>query len=239
MRRILGIVGVVVALLVPAGCYDSPRSPTAPTLIGPAGVVQRTSVQVFDVAGSEGGGVLTPGQSFPATGGSMATLDRQDSCLEYTLETTGLPPGAYTNWWIIFNNPATCVGADFGSSCGLADLAGGTPVDVAAFWAAGGVVQGDGVGNFASRTCIGSDLGYPAIQHLFGPGLLDPQNAVVWIIVKYHGPASDNEDVLHWQTYSVLGSCFEGANAVDLGPPFGINCFDPQVATFDPPGGIR
>jgi hypothetical protein len=67
-------------------------------------------------------------------------------------------------------------------------------------------------------------------QHIFGPGLVNPKTAEVWVIIKYHGPASDDPDELYLQTHTLQGLCEEGANAYDLGPGFGIQCFDPQIA---------
>ncbi len=58
--------------------------------------------------------------------------------------------------------------------------------------------------------------------------------ALFWSIIKYHGPASDDRDVLYDQTHTILGSCFSGANAVEFGDPFGIQCFDPQFAILIP-----
>ncbi|MDP8970509.1 MAG: hypothetical protein M3N52_08470 [Actinomycetota bacterium] len=37
------------------------------------------------------------------------------------------------------------------------------------------------------------------------------------------------------QTHSILGSCLEDANAVDLGEPFGVHCFDPQAVAHPLP----
>ena len=35
--------------------------------------------------------------------GSSGTLIRSDDDVSIEVNTTGLPPGAYTNWWVIFN----------------------------------------------------------------------------------------------------------------------------------------
>ena len=57
--------------------------------------------------------------------------------------------------------------------------------------------------------------------------------AEVHLIIKYHGPASDDPYTLHDQVTTLLGSCESGeANAFDTGGPFGIQCFDPQAVAF-------
>jgi len=191
-------------------------------------VVSKAEMQVFTPAGPFGGGVLVPGTIFPPTKGGTTILKRGRDCLQYTTHTTGLPAGAYTNWWVLWNNPENCLDP---SNCGFDDFF----VDGAAtFWATGGVVQANGVGNFQDRHCVGDDLGFPGSQNLIGNGLTNPMGAVFWSIIKYHGPASDDRDVLFHQTHTVLGSCFEGANAFDFGPPFGVQCFDPQLAILVP-----
>ena len=99
-----GMVAVTVSLLVSLACHETSRTvPTAPSVVGGPGLLQTTFVQAFAAAGSIGGGVLVPGTRFPSTGGSSATLLRGASCLEYTIDTTGLPPGAYTNWVFTFD----------------------------------------------------------------------------------------------------------------------------------------
>ena len=81
---------------------------------------------------------------------------------------------------------------------------------------------------------MGDDLGIPGEQLILPGGLLNPAGAHVHNIVKYHGPASNDPVSLDGQLTTILGSCALGANAVDLGIPFGIQCFDPQVAVHLP-----
>jgi len=193
--------------------------------------VDRTELLEFQPAGDFGGGVLEAGTFFPPTEGGESTLSRGDNWISYTLQTTGLPAGAYTNWWVILNHPDECANPDptVGSQCGLGDAFLPDP-SPSVFWATGGVVQDDGVGHFQARIFVGDDLGIPGEQFLFGPGLLNPKGAEVFLIVKYHGPASDDPDVLRGQTYTLLGSCSEGANA----DASSMQCFDPQFAFHVP-----
>ena len=64
--------------------------------------------------------------------------------------------------------------------------------------------------------------------------LMYPQTAEVHLIIKYHGLASMDPDILYDQLHTLLGNCAEftgGANSLDAGA-FGIQCFDPQFAIF-------
>lgn len=228
------VVTTAVALLV--ACSETPAAlPAGPDPLPRTGVVQTASLRAHEAAGAIGGGVLTPGETFPPTRLSVAVLERQEECLDYAMTTTGLPPGAYTNWWLIFNRPEECRDAPFGIPCGANDAVADTSVAASVFWATGGVVEVGGVGTFAGRTCIGGDLGTPASQHFFGPGLLDPQGAVVKLVVKYHGPPSDSSKGLFSQTHTALGGCLSGANAI-IGRD-GVRCFDAQIVGFDAPVG--
>ncbi len=238
MRQSGIVAATTVSLLVSFACHEKSRTvPTAPSVVVGPGLVQTKIVQAFAAAGSIGGGVLVPGTRFPPTGGSSATLLRGESCLEYTIDTTGLPPGAYTNWVFTFDNPEACRNPVAGSVCfGGPDIFGTPATHASAFYGTGGVVGDDGVGRFVSRKCIGESLGIPETQHVAGEGFVDPMNAAVYVLVRYHGPASENPDQLHWQTNAILGGCRNGANSRDLGPA-GIHCPDLQIAVFNPPGG--
>ena len=236
MHRIFSVTAATASVVLLVACAETPPTlPTAPDPQPSTRVVQTASLRAHEAAGVIGGGVLTPGETFPPTKGGVAVLVRRHDCLEYEMTTTGLPSGAFTNWWLIFNHPDDCRDAPFGIPCGANDALADTSVAASVFWATGGVVSTDGVGTFASRTCVGGDLGTPASQHFFGPGLLDPQQAVVKLIVKYHGPASDDPKGLFSQTHTALGGCLSGANAI-MGRT-GVRCFDAQIVGFDAPLG--
>lgn len=158
----------------------------------------------------------------------FATLKRGRDWVQVNIQTSGLPSGAYTVWWVIFNSPDGC-----GGGCGVDDLFN-TEAQVSVFWAAGGVVGDNGIANFRARHDVGDALGEPGVQHILGDGSLNPAQAEIHNVSKYHGPASENTQTLFEQTHTLLGSCFEGANAVDPGPPFGVQCFDPQATVHLP-----
>ncbi len=213
------------------------QTPSAPFAQNgqPRARTQRSELSAFMPAGDVGGGILATGTFFPPSRGSQGQLHRKGDRLKTNIHTTGLPPGAYTLWWVIFNNPDGCqFPAPYpGSQCGgdTADLF--NPATAASMlWATGRVVQSNGVGNFQAEIRVGDDLGTPGEQWILGDGLIDPQGAEVHMVVKYHGPASDDRTELYEQTHTMLGLCDTNANAVDLGPIFGVQCFDPQVVVF-------
>ena len=52
--------------------------------------------------------VLEEGTMFPPTNQGQATLQRGADWVQVQINTSGLPEGAYSVWWIIFNNPDEC-----------------------------------------------------------------------------------------------------------------------------------
>jgi len=185
--------------------------------------------EVFMAAGDVGGGVLEPGTEFPPTTHGYGMLMRGENWIQTQISTSGLPEGAYTVWWVVFNNPAACDGP-----CGEDDLLN-EDAQVSIFYTDGGLVQEDGIGNFVDRHTIGDPLGLSGEQHILGDGMFDPMRAEVHNVIKYHGPAAADPEALFDQTYTLLGVCMENANAVDLGDPFGVQCFDPQAIVHMPP----
>jgi len=192
--------------------------------------VSQADVIVFQAAGDVGGGVLTPGDMFPPTSSGHAILRRKDDTINLEIRTSGLPPGAYTIWWVVWNNPDGCEGP-----CGEDDLFSETGEN-SVFWAGYDIVTGNGKGNFTASYTNGDPRGEDGEQNIIDLGFgVDPATAEVHNIIKYHGPASEDPDVLFDQLYTLLGSCDQGANALDLGFPFGVQCFDPQAVVHPLP----
>jgi hypothetical protein len=195
--------------------------------------VQKVSVLPFQSAGDLGGdgNVLTPGDMFPPGSNSFASLKRGKNYLQFNIHTTDLPQGAYTVWWVIFNETTSCTGGGAGGVCGEPDLFLPT---TAVVWATSKVVQTNGVGNFSDRIYVGEKrVVNPILGEDLTSPLENPQTAEAHLIIKYHGLASDDPDILYDQLHTLLGSCgpTDGANSLDAGV-FGIQCFDPQVAIF-------
>lgn len=80
-----------------------------------------------------------------------STLTRSDDSVSIKLKTTDLTPGAYTMWWVVFNNPEACVNGP--GHCGEdpADFAVDGPAGFGFTWADGGIVGPNGEHTFTSR----------------------------------------------------------------------------------------
>ncbi len=232
MKRHFGI--VLCFLLMVAGCNDNlPTEVESPDVAASVSgkKVSTTSLFAFLPAGDVGGGVLTPGAFFPPTGINTSKLVRTSDFVAYTIQTTGLPQGAYTIWFVAINNPEACLT----SPCSDVDVFGRQDeVDSSVFWSTGSIVASSGHGYFKGQVNKGYFPSNPDQIALPGNGLQNPMGAEIHLIVKYHGPASDDPDVLYEQLHTLLGSCSEGANALDFGPPFGVQCTDPQAAIHQP-----
>ena len=149
---------------------------------------------MFGGAALAGGSVVDmrkfPGAE-PVAGAS--TLMRYENAVDMTIHTTGLEPGhVYTVWYVIFNNPDAC-----GDECGPHDFPAGVPgakvgpeepnpaVQASVLWAAGNVVGPSGIGEFRGRLERGNPPGFV----IFGPGLVDPMNSDIHLLVRSHGRA--------------------------------------------------
>lgn len=149
-------------------------------------------------------------------GGAESSLVRNPHGASMTLSTNGLEEGAYTNWFVIFNNPGACENpiAEIGAACGLDDL--GLPaVNPSVKFATGNVVGPTGEGSFAASLAEGDASGT-----LFGPGLVDSRAAEIHIIVQYHGEVIPMHMPAQINTFH--GGC----------PP--NNCADVQAAAHSP-----
>ena len=208
---------------------------------------QKSPVEVFMPAGAVGdvpGDLLIPGESiFPASDEAYGRLKRQKDRLEVEIKTDGLPAGTYTVWWVAFNDPSKCTDG----LCDMMDLFTNPAVKPAVFFATGAIVEdeGGGLGSACFRDVhfVGEYRGAPIQNDVMGPNNeLDPMNAEIHMIIKYHGPpigigSSGNPIAdsyeLHDQTSTLLGNC---QNANGFTAPNGIvQCFDPQMVIFPAP----
>ena len=141
---------------------------------------------------------------------ATATLERREDSVEFSLNTT-LDSGAYTIWWIIFNNPEFCI-----YGCDVGDL-GISEVNASAFWATGGIVEDDNLGSFNAQ--LGENqLPTGEDQVLFGEGLTDSFEAEIHLIARTHGPVISGQEQEQITTFN--GGC----------PP--NVCQDVQFAVF-------
>lgn len=169
--------------------------------------------------------------------GSYAHLTRFENGVTMAVSSDGLVEGeVYTVWWVIFNEPENCSNG----ICGVEDVLvvedgvvprdedGNRPMNmegivassVSMLHAAGGYVQ-DGTLHTSATLGIGD---VPGI--VVGPGLLDAQNAEIHLVLRTHGPASDDPAVFADQISTFGGGCE---------PMDALPCDDHQFAVFTPP----
>ena len=129
--------------------------------------------------------------------GAQSQLVRNPNGLTLTIHTSDLPPGAYTVWWVIENYPQYCTERP----CSSADEANPL-VQTSVFNATGHVVGNTGAGNFGAWIGIGGPY---SGEVLFGPGLLNPLGADVYLVVRYHGPVIPG--MIKEQTTTFDGGC--------------------------------
>ncbi len=154
-------------------------------------------------------------------------LVRSIEGLSMNIETTDLPVGAYTVWWVVFNNPSACSDGECGENDVLPPNVN-PEADVAVMWAAGGVVGPDRMAHFSGSLGVGPD-GAPG-PILWGE-YSNPTTSIVHLIVRYHGPASyDDAAALGEQIITVGGARDEDTNGTD---PLGFARYEPQVAIHE------
>lgn len=100
--------------------------------------------------------------SAPTTRG-FATLNRGDDWVQVNVQTSGLPGGAYTVWWFVFN-PHGCVGG-----CGE-DALFNPDAQASVFWATGGVVGDNGIATSVPDTMSATPWVRLASKHILGDG---------------------------------------------------------------------
>ncbi len=174
--------------------------------------------------------------------GSKARIVRTTSSVSVTVRTQDLPPGAYTNWWEVYNFPENCI-----DECNFPEDVFNPAVGYSVFWAAGSIVDEDGVAYFEASLPVGETPGppCPAVpfvdpRMLAGCGLLNPLGAQINYILKTHGAPNDDPRVLYRQVGTLGGTCTNPPGPVDhpMDPEMEFQlfpCYDPQVASFAAP----
>ena len=183
------------------------------------------TADVFDF--QDHGGVFVMNPQTRGTSDLVRTVDG----IAMNIDTTDLPVGAYTVWWVIFNNPVGCSDGE----CGENDVLpppGTVEAEVAATWATGGIVGPDRMGHFSARLGVGADAA-PG-QTLWGE-LTNPMGAEVHLIVRYHGPAvwGDASTFLA-QQYTFEGFCTPASSFAMGTDPDAFACYEPQASIHKP-----
>jgi len=126
------------------------------------------------------------------------------------IDTTDLPIGAYSVWWVIFNNPSGCSDSECGENDVLPPPC--TPeAEVSEVWATGGIVGPDRCGHISARLGVGKDAAPE--QTIFGVALTNPMSAGIHMIVRYHGPARwDDPEALLSQMSTFQAYCTPGSS---------------------------
>lgn len=155
-----------------------------------------------------------------------AWIKRDDDKVAFWLEGRHLGPRhAYTNWLSVYNFPEFCTDPDpdRGWRCGAGDF-GNALAGHSVMWGTGGVSRPDGFGVFS-----GERRAFDPDGVLIGPGLIDPEGAEIHIIVRDHGPASDDPETREQQTTTLDGNCSNPHFAGLRGEPGDYECGDPMA----------
>ena len=143
-------------------------------------------------------------------------LHRNKNGIKVNFKATGLNPGAYTIWWVIWNNPQDCA---IPGQCNDGDFGQAVLVEVEVMYAGGHVVGNNGKGNFSAHLKAGDDtpesmntaFGFPSVGGLRVGNTFD---AEVHIVLRTHGPAVPG--LVNDQISSYAGGC----DTPFLIPPF-------------------
>lgn len=134
--------------------------------------------------------------------GTSSLLVRTDDGVAMTINTRELQRrGAYTNWWITFNDPEEC---STPCECTGDDL--GTPaVNGGVFWATGRVADRFGQAEFAANTDFGERP--DGEGQIPNPDLDNPvaEGAEIHLVVRSHGRALGR--FLEEQLTTINGGC--------------------------------
>lgn len=215
------------ALFVLAACdgpgFVSPEPPAPDAAVGRSPIVAQPAAVVSNLA------------SFPSPPNPLiqgdATLFRAADGVTLRAAMSGLEDGhAFTLWFVVFDNPAGCVGG-----CGADDVSRAS--------ARATVVNGGGdvaVNDAAGVAVLRGELARhnaEGAQVLAGDAkaLDNPYRAEIHVIVRSHGPAEADPGDLALQTSQVLAFC-NLPPAPDQSPPMS-GCQDQGLIVFLPPEG--
>ena len=163
---------------------------------------------------------LTSGESVK---NARSVLKRSDDMVCTKIDTHDLPGGAYTAWWLIYNNPEFCSNPlpFVTSQCSEQDL-GNMDVQATAMWSAAEVVGPDGIAHISS--CIEpEELTHAVLPVGTQEGLLDIDKAEIHVIIRNHGPG----EYANAQLFGEQLNSFDGGCATDMQD--GFDCSNAQI----------
>lgn len=161
---------------------------------------------------------------------ARSVIKRTEERVCITTKTRDLAAGAYTNWWVIYNEPEYCSNpSGFGDvSCGPPDIANPL-VRATVMLATGGIVGPNGRAHF--NTCIETgELTHSVFPMGTQEGLVNNYGAEIQQVIRYHGPAEyDFPELLGLQLSEYNGGCEEEESQQN-----GFACADAQMVTHVP-----
>jgi hypothetical protein len=165
---------------------------------------QRASVETQTVYTTPDGFLLGP-----PVPGADATLVRNSRGLTTGVHTSvSSGPGVYSLWWIIYNDPASCT--TFLCTFDLPDIAVNATARVVP----------DGSASLSAHLSPGGPYSGEVVLGDPSSGLTNPEGALVFLIVRYHGPATPG--IIAEQLTQYAGGC----------PGAGAPCVDEQIIIF-------
>ncbi len=142
--------------------------------------------------------------------GAGSTLIRTDAAVSIVLTTSGLEPLApYTIWWVVFNEPAACLGPcdedDLFNPDGTMNI--NEAADISILYADGALSDDAGNAAFSAVLLVGAPLG----EVVYGPGLRDAHAAEIHVVVRSHGPLDPERAFAQLSTFephpTIGGDC--------------------------------
>jgi hypothetical protein len=137
-----------------------------------------------------------------------ASLVRNNEGVFGTISTSGLGPDhVVTLWWAIFNDPRACAGA----VCAPPDL--NNPLVNGSLQFGGGQIVGpNGRADFGGYLRVGDNTGFyrlPMFPNMPdpAPGVVDAKGAEIHFVIRDHGPASSDPQILQQQLNRFPGGC--------------------------------
>lgn len=162
-----------------------------------------------------------------------ARLLRTRQGVTATAWATGVDPGAYTLWWVVWNAPQNCATPH---QCVESDLAD-PDVEVDIGYGGGHIVGSSGRLRFAAHLRVGQELHrFPAEFGIpvTGTGLTDAAHAEVHLVVRSHGPSIPG--LLGDMVRSFNGGCTYDGPLAGTAPAYGEagpnGCVDQYFAVF-------